>query len=107
MNKYFSDYGKGLLLGLYIGAAGHYLYTNLKFTIFAVPKYQVGDCLDNGLFYMKVLEIKKSSYITEAVYVTQNYHIIGKQLYSGNYDTTDISYIDYRYVKISNKYCGE
>ena len=100
--KKAKDFLMGIFYGFLLGMSGTQLYNNLKYTTFAIPKYKVGDCLSNGLYLEKVLEIRKFRAWNEALYVTQAFFNDGKY---GIPDTTPTWIGDKNWVLVNPKAC--
>ena len=98
-------YAFGMLLGIMLGISGNDLYHIYKYTTFAVPKYKVGDCLDNGLYSEKVIEIRKTKAFREALYIMQNYHANSTGIHKGRIDSSSIHYVDDTLTKTDSRYC--
>lgn len=92
-----------MLLGCLLGVCSTNIYINLKYTNFAIPKYKVGDCLSNGLYFEKISEIRKRNVFVEALYVTDLY-IGGK---NRSPDTTPTWIVDETYIQVAEANCTE
>jgi hypothetical protein len=98
------DSGGGLfVLGLLLGIVGHSIFVKLEYTVFNKPKYQVGDCLSNGLFFQKVLSIRKSTFGLNPRYVTDTYFSDHNR--DARPDTTETWIADQDYVKVDSVNC--
>lgn len=95
----------GLLMGISLGSSGTTIINHYRFTTFHVPKFKVGDCLGNGLFFQKVLEVKKYSALKEALYMTKSYFACGRT--NDNVDAVETWIADNRYTKVDDKNCKE
>lgn len=91
--------------GILCGILGNSIYTHYKYTTFAVPKYQIGDCLDNGLYLEKITDIRKINYRSEALYIVRNIFIKEGGKHFGGLGSVTISYTDNYSIKIDNKNC--
>jgi hypothetical protein len=99
----FKAFVLGLVLGLVLGIAGHGLYLEAEYTTFNKPKYELGDCLSNGLYFEKVTEIRKSKVFgMNPMYVTDTYFADGHR---GPPSTTDTWIADKDYVQVNWTNC--
>jgi len=85
----------GLVLGL---STNDFIVTNLPKM---QAKYQIGDCLSNGLYVEKVIEIRTSAVLKQKEYVLQGV-INNKYILP---DTTPSWIIDTSSVLVNNKNC--
>lgn len=75
--------------------------TTIYNSSFIEPKHKVGTCLSNGLFYEKVIEIRKPSRFGKKLYVLDSY--INGKLSAPS--TNDINYVDENYIIINPVNC--
>lgn len=94
------------ILGVWFGVAAAHIYNHYKYTTFKVPKYKIGACLSNGLYFEKIAEIRKGELFgSDALYVTDTYFENARR--DSRSSTVQTWIADQNYVSVDSLYCGE
>lgn len=95
--EYMKNFTFGLFLGFVLSTS-----TILFSTYYSSPKYAVGTCFSNGLYFEKIIEIRKPLG-RSPLYVMDSY-IQGKKSLP---DTIQAWIVDKNYVEVNVKNCSE
>jgi len=91
-----------LLAGIIIGLSLANIYSTFKYTTLEVPKYKVGDCLSNGMYFEKIVGIRQILRKMSSRYETIAYFggTIGIRP-----DTTETWIVDENYTLVEPSRC--
>lgn len=91
----------GLLVGMFLNTTLSYVMSHN----FKTPKYEVGACLSNGLYFEKITGIRYGDITHSIKYETTAYFGDGKS--DRRLTTTDTWIAEENYVKVSETNCQE